>query len=130
MIKNIKKIAMLFFVAATMITATSCGKDIEEDQVLGTWKFPSELGYSDLAGGKMEVKSDHTVKFYANSGSISFDWTLDNNHLICTLNRGSVNAQMDMEIKEITSSSMTIEGDYIVMGDNKGSVDGTLTKIE
>ncbi len=128
--RNIKTLTLLLFAAATMLTFASCSKDIEESQIIGKWQFPTDVGVSYLRNGTMDIKSDHTITFQASSGKITFDWTLESDHFTAVKYFSTSSAVMQFDITDISATSMTIEGDYVVMGDNEGSVSGTLTKVE
>ena len=128
MVKQIKKLTVLLFVAATMFTAASCTKDDEysESDIIGVWYFPTDIGYDQIRGAKLDIKSDHTVRISGTNGSLTFNWTFDDNTFNASLTQGAYSAVLSFTVKELTSDHMTEEGDYRVNGTVLGSVSDTL----
>ena len=84
--KNLRKMTMLLFVAATMITFSSCNKDdddngISETNLVGEWGWPSDHA---LKFSKLVIKNDHTATFK----SLPYTWTLKGNTFSGTAGNG------------------------------------------
>ncbi|MBQ9864052.1 MAG: hypothetical protein IJM33_01780 [Bacteroidales bacterium] len=95
MIKNFKRLTVLLFVAATMLTFNACtekenGNDnpqspstpyqAKESDILGKWYIPSTS--PDYGGDYLEFKSNHTMSY--NGRSREYVWTLNGNTLEST----------------------------------------------
>ncbi|MBR6899791.1 MAG: hypothetical protein IKN29_05815 [Bacteroidales bacterium] len=128
MLKQIKKLTALLFVAATMFTASSCSKDdgYSESDIIGVWYFPTTIGYDQMRGAKVDIKADHTVRVSASAGSMTFDWTFKDNQFTATKTSGQYTGVLSFNVKEVTSDYMTEEGDYRMNGNVLGSVSGTM----
>ena len=96
MYKNIKKLTVLLFVAATMFTV-SCQKEdattstedspsayqAKESDVIGKWNVPSTSPY--LGGKTLEYKSNHTLDVISDYSTRTHQvWTLTGNKLEST----------------------------------------------
>ena len=128
MLKQIKKLTALLFVAATMFTFTSCNKDdgYSESDIIGVWYFPTTIGYDQMRGAKVDIKDDHTVRVSASVGSMTFDWTFKDNLFTATYTAGQYTAVLSFTVKEVTSDYMVVEGDHRVNNIVQGSVSGTM----
>ena len=128
MLKQIKKLTALLFVAATMFTFSSCSKDdgYSESDIIGVWYFPTSVGYDQLRGAKIDIKADHTVTINATTGTMTFDWTFKDNQFTATKTSGQYTGVLSFNVKEVTSDYMTEEGDYRMNGNVLGSVSGTM----
>ena len=113
MVKQIKKLTVLLFVAATMLTFASCEKDdddnssssaISEANILGEWGWPSN---HEMKNKTIVINADHT-----GSGNLmsSFTWTLKGKKLVGTSAVGT--RRLEMTIKSITGDKMEVEGEY------------------
>lgn len=87
--KNLRKLTVLFFVAATMFTFSSCNKDntddnpsgggsssISEANLVGEWGWPSS---HEMKNKTIIINADHTG---AGNLMSSFKWTLDDNKFL------------------------------------------------
>ena len=113
MYKNFKKITMLLFVAASVLTAVSCQKDDSETQettttstqtqqnrpyqakesdVIGKWKVPSTSPY--LGGETLEYTSAHTLNVISGSSVRTHQvWTLTGNTLESTFTTTNIHGE-------------------------------------
>lgn len=121
MLKQIKKLTALLFVAATMFTFASCNKDENEDnpsggggsstptleeQIIGKWAIPQNVG--EMHGGVMEIKADHTMKVISDP----LNWTLDGRVLHGVYDAYNQVINCDLTIGDINETSMNITGTY------------------
>lgn len=113
MIKNIKKLTMLLFVAATMFTFSSCSKDNIDDNLVGEWGWPSN---HEMKNKSINIKADHT-----GDGNLmsSFTWTLDGKKFVCLSGNGR--GRLELTIKSVNGDKMEVEGEYQML-DNDGNV--------
>ena len=129
MIKNIKKLTMLLFVAATMFTFASCNKDddnndggssaISEANLVGEWGWPSN---HEMKNRTIVINADHT-----GSGNLmnSFTWNYDEEELVCLSSNGR--GRLIMYIKSINGDKMEVEGAYQLL-DGDGNVARVLNR--
>lgn len=141
MYKNIKKITMLLFVAATMFTFASCNKDddnnsgsgggssssISESKLFGTWRFENaSYQYCDIT-----FNTDHTcdVREY------HYSYTLSGNKLHGQYTYYSyddervITEYIDLTIKNLTDDTMVMEGKRTMVDGSSGDYSGTLHKV-
>lgn len=117
--KNLRKLTVLFFVAATMFTFASCNKDDDndggssgsntstlEEQIIGKWAIPQNVG--EMHGGVMEIKADHTMKVISDP----LNWTLDGRVLHGVYDAYNQVINCDLTIGDINETSMTVTGTY------------------
>ncbi len=106
MIKHIKKVTMLLFVAATMINFTSCGKDkenevISESSLVGEWGWTSTHPYMHEC--EMVIGSDHKVT----CKNHSYRWSFNGNTFTA---RNEDNMMLEFVIKSPYGDKMIIMG--------------------
>ena len=127
--QNIKKLTMLLFVAASMM-AVSCSKvndgKYSENDIIGVWYFPSDIGYDQMRSGKLDIKSDHTVEIKSDYGWMTMEWTFEDDQFTATFTRDQYTGVLSFKVKEVTSEHMIVEGDYRMNGNVLGGVSGTL----
>ena len=129
MLKQIKKLTALLFVAATMFTFASCNKDnnddnpsgggsssISEANLIGEWGWPSS---HEMKNKTINIKADHTGGGNLMAGG--FNWTLNGNKFVGK--NGS--RQLETTIKSINGDKMEVEGEYQQI-DNDGNVTNVL----
>lgn len=125
MLKQIKKITMLLFVAATMFTFASCNKDddnnggssaISEANLVGEWGWPSS---HEMKNKTIVIKADHTGAGNLMAGG--FEWTLNGNKFVAK----NGFKQLEMTIKSINGDKMEVEGKYQQL-DGDGNVTNVL----
>ena len=112
--KNLRKLTVLLFVAATMFTFASCSKDDFSDvDLVGEWGWPSshEMKYKTII-----INADHTGAGNLMSG---FKWTLDDNKFVATSIYGGY--RLEMTIKSIDGDKMKVEG-QVQLIDGDGNV--------
>ena len=131
--KTLKKLTMLFFVAATIMTTMSCKKEtgIEENQLYGKWKLPSDVEYAEFQNSLMEIKSDHTVIMHVRDWEITYSWTLSDDRFFATRDVNGVKADIEFTIAEINTKTMKIDGTYVVKSSITQSynISGIMTKM-
>lgn len=126
MLKQIKKLTALLFVAATMFTFASCNKDnnddnggssaISEANIVGEWGWPSS---HEMKNKNINIKADHTGGGNLMAGG--FKWTLNGNKFVA---KNGFN-QLEMTIKSINDDKMEVEGKYQEL-DGNGNVTNVL----
>ena len=137
MYKQIKKITMLLFVAATMITFASCNKEnegegdsssISEAKLYGTWHFEN----ADYRHCDITFNTDHTcdVREY------HYSYTLSGNKLHGTYTYYSdeyereITEFIDLTIKSLTDNTMVMDGKRTYVDGSQGDYSGTLHKVQ
>lgn len=142
MYKNIKKITMLLFVAATMFTFASCNKDddnnggsgsgssssIDESKLIGTWHFEN----ADYRHCDITFNADHTcdVREY------HYSYTLSGNKLHGAYTYYSddyereITEYIDLTIKSLTDDTMVMDGKRTMVDGSQGDYSGTLHKVQ
>ena len=129
MVKQIKKLTALLFVATTMFTFASCNKDdgnYSESDIIGIWYFPTNIDYDQMRGAKVDIKADHTITVSTSAGTMTYDWTFKGNQFTATKTSGQYTGVLSFIVKEVTSDYMIEEGDYRMNGNVLGSVSGTM----
>lgn len=141
MYKQIKKITVLLFVAATMFTFASCNKDdgnnggsgggsstISEAKLIGKWSFNDGV-YSHF---DITINADHTCYW----SDYSCVWTLSGNkfhgqntHYDEDYGR-EITICIDFTIKNLTDDTMVIEGKRTYEDGSQGDYSGTLHKVQ
>lgn len=140
MYQNIKKMIMLFFVAATMFSFASCNKDddnngsgggsstISEAKLIGKWSFNDGV-YSHF---DITINADHTC-YWSDYNCI---WTLSGNkfhgqdtHYDEDYGR-EITICIDFTIKSLTDDTMVIEGKRTYEDGSQGDYSGTLHKVQ
>lgn len=136
MYKQIKKISMLLFVAATMITFASCNKEnegegsstIDEAKLIGKWSFNDGV-YSHF---DITINADHTCSL----STYTYTWSLSGNkfhgqdtHYDEDYGR-NVTVYIDFTIKSLTDNTMVIEGKRTMEDGSQGDYSGTLHKVQ
>lgn len=125
--KNLRKMTMLLFVAATMFSFSSCNKDdddngISETNLVGEWGWPSDHA---LKFSKLVIKNDHTATF----NSLPYTWTLKGNTFSGTAGNGH---EINFKIKSLRGEKMVIEGEERLVSDvssiTLSDLSGTLIK--
>lgn len=142
MVKQIKKLSVLFFVAATMFTFASCNKDddnndassssIKESKIIGTWEFDSN------SHPGIDIRSDHTCTIIDGVVNHAYTWTLSKSTFHATDTwfsegyGGTVTEDIVFEIKSVSNNTMTIEGTRKWSYDTEHPIDysGTLHKVQ
>ena len=149
MLKQIKKLTALLFVAATMFTFASCNKDnsddntsgggsggsqttISESQLIGTWEFDSN------SHPGIDIRSDHTCTIIDGVVNHAYIWTLSKSTFHATDTwfsegyGGTVTEDIVFEIKSVSNNTMTIEGTRKWSYDTEHPIDysGTLHKVQ
>lgn len=117
--KNLRKMTMLLFVAATMFIFSSCNKDDDdngsssggstptlEEQIIGKWAVPQNVG--DNNGGVMEIYADHKMKIV----STTLDWTLNGRELHAIYDAYNQIVDIEVTIGDINETTMTLTGTY------------------
>ena len=127
MVKQIKKLTALLFVAATMFTFVSCNKDddnsISEASLVGEWGYQS----SHTLAGKTMVFTDNNIVKYDGK---DYTWQINKKHL-----RGVYRERfiIEFDIVEFDGTTMKISGtvkDSIAQmsGAEPTDISGTLVK--
>ena len=137
MVKQIKKLTALLFVAATMFTFASCNKDddngsgslssIDESKLIGTWHFEN----ADYRHCDITFNADHTcdVREYHYSYTLSgnklhgaYTYLYDEEH--------EFTEYIDLTFKSLTDDTMVIEGKRTYEDGSSGDYSGTLHKVQ
>ena len=125
MLKQIKKLTALLFVAATMFTFSSCNKNednnsdssaISEANLVGEWGWPSS---HEMKNKSIIIKADHMGAGNLMAGG--FEWTLNGNKFVAK----NGFKQLEMTIKSINGDKMEVEGKYQEL-DGNGNVANVL----
>ena len=111
--RHIKKLTLLFFVAASMF-AVSCTKEeapsIPENQLVGIWEFPSLPNSYWLSSAKLEIMPTHDARL----GGQPCTWTLDDKHFTAYGGSNTLFLHLELDIHKIqqidTNWVMTVEG--------------------
>lgn len=115
--KNLRKLTVLLFVAATMFTFASCSKDddasVSEANLVGEWGWPSS---HEMNKKTIIINADHTG---AGNLMSDFKWTLNDNKFVATSIYGGY--RLEMTIKSINEDKMKVEGQTQLI-DGNGNV--------
>ena len=115
--KNLRKLTVLLFVAATMFTFASCSKDddasVSEANLVGEWGWPS--GH-EMNKKTIIINADHTGAGTLMNG---FEWTLNDNKFVATARY--INYRLEMTIKSIDEDKMEVKGQFQLV-DSDGNV--------
>ena len=135
--RQIKKLTVLLFVAATMFTFASCDKDddnnggstsIDESKLIGTWHFEN----ADYRHCDITFNADHTcdVREY------HYSYTLSGNKLHGAYTYYSddyereITEYIDLTIKSLTDDTMVMDGKRTMVDGSQGDYSGTLHKVQ
>ena len=122
--KNLRKLTVLLFVAATMFTFASCSKDddaVSDADLVGEWGFTDNRQNPNIT-----INADHTCKI----GNQPYNWTLSDNTFKAT-QEGTTN-ECEFTITEFSGNTMKITGSKVYFGntsDYSGSLRRTTTVI-
>ena len=134
MLKQIKKLTALFFVAATMFTFASCNKDddnnsgsgggsssIDESKLIGTWQYCDITFNADHTCDVQEYHYSYTLsgnKLHGSYTYYSYDYERE------------ITEYLDLTIKSLTNDTMVIEGKRTMVDGSQGDYSGTLHKVQ
>lgn len=116
-----KKVLVFALLALTIVSISSCSK---EDRIVGKWKITHASGdLSDDKGGTWTFKEKGTCSFTLFELDFEGEWSIskDNLTIDCseTRNGSKVNISGDFEIDNLTSSEMSLSGEWIVKVDDE-----------
>lgn len=122
---NIFKLTLVLFVAAAIMSVTSCSKDddasVSDADLVGEWGFTDNRQNPNIT-----INADHTCKI----GNQPYNWTLSDNTFKAT-QEGTTNV-CEFTITEFSGNTMKITGSKVYFGntsDYSGSLRRTTTVI-
>ena len=106
MLKNIKKVTMLLFVAATMMMV-SCSKDYEND-IVGTWNMKTCTVNAQLVGTSWQFTSGGSfLVSYQGYTGITGTYAIDDDQLTLVIREDGEVESETVTITELSGSDMS-----------------------